>query len=113
MFLFTVVLHSRHGRRRFFPLLLFSESHNLVVFVRRQNTNERHHSGHEATPTGAEAVVFRLVHHFVHRHHGAFHERVLRESGNGIRILAHVRRSHLHTRHVLVLHLSSSLERRI
>src|SRR5258708_22421302 len=76
--LFMFVLHPRHVHLHWLiAFLLFSKLHNLVVFVGRQDADERHHSSHEAAPSGAQAEVFRFVNHLIHRHHGTFHEGIL------------------------------------
>src|SRR5437867_1651731 len=67
--LFMFVLHSRHVHLYWLiAFLLFSKLHDVVVFVLRQDADERHHSGHEAAPAGTEAEVLRFVNHLVHRH---------------------------------------------
>src|SRR6202158_1448222 len=60
--LFMFVLRARHGHLHWLiAFLFFSKLHDVVVFVLRQDADERHHSGHEAAPAGTEAEVFRFV----------------------------------------------------
>src|SRR5437667_2959113 len=98
----VLVLHSRHlllVRR-----LLCFQSHDLVVYVRRKYANEGHHALHEAAPPWPQAVVLRLVHHFVHGHHRPLHESVLREAGNLIGIFRKLLLAVLHALHFAILH---------
>src|SRR5712664_3653933 len=117
--LFMFVLHPRHVHLHWlFAFLLFSKLHDLVILVLRQHAYERHHSRHETAPAGAQSEVLRFVDRLVHRHHGAFHEGILRKARHGIRILADLGLAHLHSLvlhvgHVLVLHWSPRFQRRI
>src|ERR1700687_2854167 len=117
--LFMFVPHSRHVHLHWFiAFLLFSKLHNLVVLVLRQHAYERHHSRHETAPAGTQAEVFRFVDHFVHRHHGTFHEGILGKARHGICILADIGLAHLHpwllrASHVLVLHRIPGFQRRV
>src|SRR5713101_7757984 len=120
--LFMFLLHSRHVHLHWLiAFLLFSKLPNLVVFVWRQHAYERHHSRHETAPAGTQAEVFRFVDHLIHRHHGTFHEGILRKARHGIRILAHTGLTHLHplllhARHVgniLVLYWIPGFQRRV
>src|SRR5439155_13067927 len=120
--LFMLVLHSRHIHLHWLiAFLLFSKLHDLVVLVWRQHTDKGHHSRHEAAPAGAQAEVFRFVNHLIHRHHGTFHEGILRKARYGIRILADIGLAHLHPlrlhaghlRHVLLLRRILSFQWRI
>src|ERR1700687_2753531 len=108
--LFMFVLHSRHVHLHWLiAFLLFSQLHDVVVLVLRQHASERHHSRHETAPAGTQAKIFRFVDHLIHRHHGTFHEGVLRKTRHGIRIpayfgLAHLHPSRLHVARVLGAH---------
>src|SRR5260370_26474080 len=109
--LFMFVLHSRHVHLHWLiAFLLFSKLHDLVVLVLRQHAYERHHSRHKPAPAGTQAEVLRFVDHLIHRHHGAFHEGILRKAWHGIRIFTDLRFSHLHTLHPLVLSLTFVLQ---
>src|SRR6202011_2590081 len=95
--LFMFVLHSRHVHLHWLvAFLLFSKLHDLAVLVWRQHAYERHHSRHEAAPAGTQAEVFRFVDHLIHRHHGTFHEGILRKARHGIRFRTDNRLGHLH-----------------
>src|SRR5437588_11792470 len=62
--LFMLVLHPRHVHLHWFIALLFlSKLHELVVFVGRQDSNERHQSRHEAAPAGTPAEVCGFADH--------------------------------------------------
>src|SRR6266567_3317865 len=103
--LFMLVLHSRHIHLHWLiAFLLFSKLHDLVVPVWRQHAHERHHYRHKATPAGTQAEVFRFVDDLIHRHHGTFHEGILRKTRYGVRILADLWLAHLHVGHILVRH---------
>src|SRR5712692_4760929 len=107
--LFMFVLHPRHVHLHWLiAFLLFSKLHDLVVLVLRQHAYERHHSRHEAAPAGTQSEVFRFVDHLIHRHHGTFHEGILRKARHAVRILADIRLAYLHPlplhgRHVLMV----------
>src|SRR4029077_7167108 len=117
--LFMFVLHPRHIYLHSYIAFLFrSKLHDLVVLVLRQHAYERHHSRHETAPARTQAEVFWFIDHLIHRHHGTFHEGVLRKARHGIRILAHIWLAHLHplplhVGHVLVLHRIPCFQRRI
>src|SRR5712692_10432669 len=115
--LFMFVLHPRHVHLHWFiAILFFSKFHDLVVLVWRQDAYERHHACHEAAPAGTQAEVFRFVDNLIHRHHGTFHEGILRKARHGIRLLADIGLAHLHplhVGHVLVLHRIPGFQRRI
>src|SRR6266853_5370584 len=82
--LFMFVLHTRHVHLHWLiAFLFFSKLHDLVVLVWREHAYEGHHSRHEAAPAGTEAEVFRFVDHLIHRHHGTFHEGILRKARHG------------------------------
>src|ERR1700694_3061780 len=82
--LFMFVLHPRHVHLHWLiAFLLFSKLHDLVVLDLRQPAYERHHPRHEATPSWAKSEVFRFVDHLIYRHHGAFHEGILRKARHG------------------------------
>ena len=90
----------------------------MVVLVFSQHAYEGHHPRHEAAPAGTQTEVFRFVDHLIHRHHGTFHEGILRKARHGIRILADIGLAHLHplvlhVGHVLVLHRTSGFKRRV
>src|ERR1700689_3130044 len=91
-------VHPRHRCRTILPPL-FAQSLNLVIALRRQDANQCHHPLHVPAPSRTQPVRFRLLHHRVHRHRRAFHERVLRKSRYRIRILTNVRLPHLHPAH--------------
>src|SRR5439155_13068364 len=84
--------------------LLRFESHDLVVHVGFEHANECHHALHEAAPTGTQAVVLRLVHHFVHGHHRSFHEGILGKTRNLVRIFCKLLFAVFHALHFAVLH---------
>src|SRR5260370_39377602 len=117
--LFMFVLRPRHVHLHWLiAFLLFSKLHDLVVLVLWQHAYERHHSRHETAPAGTKPEVLRFVNHFVHRHHGTFHEGILRKARHGIRILADLGLAHLHplplhVGHVLLLHRIPGFQRRI
>src|SRR5262249_8088801 len=94
--LFTVVLHLRHHRHWFLPLLL-AKLFNLVVLVRRKHADECHHSTHESAPAGPKAEGFWFLHHLVHGHHWPFHVCVLGEPRHCVCILAYVGGGHFHS----------------
>src|SRR5437764_14194043 len=98
----VLMFHPRH--RLFLVRLLALHSHDLVVHVRRQHANEGHHPLHEPAPASTQAVVFWLVHHFVHSHHRPFHEHVLRETWNLICIFWELLIVVLHAPHFSMLH---------
>src|SRR5713101_1956872 len=119
---FMFMLHPWHVHLRWLiAFLFFSKLHDLVVLVWRQHPYKRHHSRHEATPARTQAGVPRFVDHLIHRHHGTFHEGILRKARHGIRILADLGLAHLHplmlhARHVgriLVLYWIPSFQRRV
>src|SRR5712692_3712342 len=100
----VLVLNFRPGFR--LSLLPLPQSHHSVVHFRRQNTKEGHHPLHETAPAGAKAIGLRLLDHLVHRHRCAFHEGILRKSGNRVRIFADLWCCRLHS---LVLHARHGL----
>src|SRR5271168_464430 len=93
-------VHPRHRSTAILPSLL-AQSHNLVVTLRRQHTNQSHHPLHVPTPSRTQPARFRLLHHRVHCHRRTFHERILRKSRHRIRIAANIRLPHLHFAHLL------------
>src|SRR5262245_65981680 len=50
-------------------LTLFDHRRDLLILVRRQHTNERHHSHHRSCPAFSESPRFRLCHFIIHGHH--------------------------------------------
>src|SRR5690349_14983748 len=84
-------------------LCMTNTFHDLVILVGRKHANEGHHALHKSAPAWGQAIVLWLVHHFVHRHHGTFHVRILRESRNRVGVLrdVSVHRSYAHALHVL------------
>src|ERR1700728_3065015 len=108
--LFMVVLHCGHLLRRLAAILFLAKFHDVVVCVGRQDADEGHHATHKTAPAWAKAVVFRLIDHGVHGHHGTFHEGVLRESWHGICVLAYIARRQLRPRGMLVLHFARRIE---
>src|SRR5271168_2639700 len=93
-------VHPRHRNNAILPSLL-AQSHNLVVTLRRQHTNQSHHPLHVPTPSRTQPARFRLLHHRVHCHRRTFHERILRKSRHRVRIAANIRLPHLHSAHLL------------
>src|SRR5205823_4872508 len=57
-----------------------------------------------AAPTRPQAIVLRLVYHFVHGHHRPLHESVLRKAGNLIGIFRKLLLAVLHALHFAMLH---------
>src|SRR5438105_11500932 len=94
-----------HVHARHFRLIRFLSTtdalHHLVVLVGREDANEGHHALHESAPAWRQAVVLRLVHHLVNRHHWTFHIRVLRETRNRVGVWGDVCVSHIHALHIL------------
>src|SRR5215469_2548408 len=101
------VLHARHLR----PLSALYPTHHFVVLIWRENSNKGHHALHEPAPTWTKGVIRRLCDHLIHRHHWAFHVRVLGKTGDVICIgcditfrrahLDALRSSFLHALHIL------------
>src|SRR5215469_17865627 len=79
------VLHSRHCLRLRF---LFLQLGDLVVKVGRQDAQECHHSLREAAPSRTQPIGLRLSDHFIHRHHGTLHKRILGETRHAVGIFA-------------------------
>src|SRR5262245_10032295 len=50
-------------------LTFFDYSHDLLVFVRRQHADERHHSHHRGRPAPGKSRGFGFRHVIVHNHH--------------------------------------------
>src|SRR5580704_6751736 len=92
------------------PICLFHASDDLVVFGRRQDANEGHHSHHVSAPSSRKAVVLGLVYHLVHGHHRTLHIGVLREVGDGVCVLGDVTLHVVHAGHLTVIHV---LHRRV